>query len=154
MATEARFAHVNLIAHDWERLAAFYERAFGCVRLPPERDLEGAWLDRATGLRRAHIRGAHLRLPGRGSDGPTLEIFQYEPQASSTFKAPNRPGWGHIAFVVDDVRAARDAVLAAGGSAVGDVVSVEIAGAGSIAFAYVADPEGNIIEIQQWTRKT
>jgi hypothetical protein len=32
----------------------------------------------------------------------------------------------------------------------GDVVSVEIAGAGRIIFAYVTDPEGNLIELQRW----
>ena len=63
---------------------------------------------------------------------------------------PNRPGFGHIAFAVDDVTAAREAVLAAGGGVVGETVTVEIAGAGEITFAYLTDPEGNIIEVQAW----
>ena len=37
----------------------------------------------------------------------------------------NRPGFGHLAFAVDDVHAAREAVLDAGGSAVGEVVTVQ-----------------------------
>ena len=63
----------------------------------------------------------------------------------------NRPGLAHIAFSVDDVEATRDAVLEAGGSAVGDLVSREIPGVGVITFAYLADPEGNIIEVQHWS---
>ena len=31
----------------------------------------------------------------------------------------------------------------------GEVVSVEIPGAGGIVFAYLTDPEGNIIEVQR-----
>jgi len=64
--------------------------------------------------------------------------------------AINRPGLTHIAFAVDNVQAFRDAVIAAGGRGVGQLVSVDIPGAGRITFAYVTDPEGNMIELQQW----
>jgi len=33
---------------------------------------------------------------------------------------------------------------------VGDLVTAEIAGAGNITFVYMTDPEGNIIELQNW----
>jgi catechol 2,3-dioxygenase-like lactoylglutathione lyase family enzyme len=151
----ARFAHVNLVARDWERLAAFYERVLGCTRVPPERDLSGDWLEAGTGVRGARIRGIHLRLPGgRGRDasgGPTLEIFSYQPELDALPSAANRPGWGHIAFAVEDVAAARAAVLEAGGRALGELITIEIEGAGEISFAYVADPEGNVIELQRWS---
>ena len=45
--------------------------------MPPERDLSGDWLDEATGIDASRIRGVHLRLPGFGTDGPTLELFEY-----------------------------------------------------------------------------
>jgi predicted enzyme related to lactoylglutathione lyase len=35
----ARYAHTNLIAMDWRRLAAFYRDVFDSVPVPPERDL-------------------------------------------------------------------------------------------------------------------
>jgi len=38
---KAPYKHTNIIAKDWERLAKFYEDAFGCVRVPPERHLSG-----------------------------------------------------------------------------------------------------------------
>ena len=63
----------------------------------------------------------------------------------------SRPGLGHIAFAVEDVKAVGESVLAAGGGEVGEVVNVEIPGAGDIEFAYLTDPEGNIIEIQRLT---
>jgi catechol 2,3-dioxygenase-like lactoylglutathione lyase family enzyme len=110
-----------------------------------------AWLDAGTGLPDAHIRGIHLRLPGGGESGPTLEIFQYNREEPRPATAINRPGLTHLAFAVADVEAARQAVLDAGGTAVGDLVSLEVAGAGRVTFAYVTDPEGNIIELQRWS---
>ena len=147
---KARFAHLNLVARDWRKLAAFYERVFGCTPVPPERDLQGGWLEQATGLAGAHIRGLHLRLPGGGESGPTLEIFQYLPEGQATARAVNRPGFGHIAFAVQDVAAARQAVLAAGGGEVGPLTTVPVAGAGTITFVYLTDPEDNILELQRW----
>lgn len=146
----ARFVHVNLVARDWRRLARFYEQVFGCTPVPPERDLQGPWLERATGLPGARIRGQHLRLPGWGDGGPTLEIFQYQPVLERAGTAVHRPGLGHLAFAVEDVAAARQAVLEAGGGEVGALTTVPVAGAGTITFMYLTDPEGNILELQRW----
>jgi hypothetical protein len=44
----AKYVHTNLIAKDWKKLATFYERLFGCVPVPPERDLSGQWLEALT----------------------------------------------------------------------------------------------------------
>ncbi|MEZ5294021.1 MAG: VOC family protein [Vicinamibacterales bacterium] len=148
----ARYGHTNLIAQDWRRLARFYEEQFGCVPVPPERDFKGADLERGTGIPHVALRGAHLRLPGYGPDGPTLEIFNYNLLKERPQTAVNRPGFGHIAFVVDDVPAAREAVLAAGGRPVGDVVTLTTATGAKVTWVYVADPEGNVIELQSWSR--
>ncbi len=150
MAVNARYVHTNLVARDWRRLAEFYERAFDCRRLPPERDLSGAWVDRLTGLEGAHIRGVHLRLPGWGPDGPTLEIFQYNFLAPHEPPAANRPGFGHIAFAVEDVAAAQASVLEEGGGKLGELQTVDIPDVGAITLVYMTDPEGNLVELQRW----
>ena len=147
-----RYLHTNLIARDWQRLAAFYERIFGCVRVLPERHLSGESMERGSGVAGARIDGVHLRLPGHGDDGPTLEVFQYATNAEADAPVANRVGFGHIAFEVDDVAASRDAVVAAGGTLLGTVESVAIQGAGRIMWTYVRDPEGNIIELQRRDR--
>ena len=147
----ARYVHTNLIAHDWHALADFYQRVFGCVPVPLERDLSGPSMEAGTGLPGAHLRGMHLRLPGYGDAGPTLEIFNYNTLEDRPATAVNRPGFGHIAFAVDDVHAARAAVLAAGGRPVGEVVTVQIASSAQVIWCYVADPEGNVIELQAWS---
>lgn len=147
-----RFGHVNVIAEDWRRLADFYTRLFGCEFVPPERDYEGSDLSRGTGVADAALRGVHLRLPGHGDKGPTIEIYQYrrsEPRWAGM--AANRLGFGHIAFQVDDVDAAREAVLEAGGRGVGEVVTLVTATGGQVTWCYVTDPEGNMIELQAWS---
>jgi len=146
----AHFVHVNIVARDWRKLADFYCDVFGCVVVPPERHLRGQWLSAATGVPDAALDGAHLRLPGGGADGPTLEIFQYTTELAQLVPEANRPGLGHIAFEVADVGATVSSVAACGGSLIGEVVRRRIEGAGTITFAYVRDPEGNIIELQQW----
>jgi catechol 2,3-dioxygenase-like lactoylglutathione lyase family enzyme len=148
---EARFGHVNLIARDWERLADFYTRLFGMEIVPPIRDYGGPELASATGVDGAALRGAHLRLPGGGDAGPTLEIFQYATMPDAPAPVANRPGFGHIAFVVPDVDAARAAVLAAGGGPVGTVVTSRTADGRRVMWTYVTDPEGNILELQAWS---
>lgn len=146
----ARYVHTNLIARDWRALAGFYQCVFGCVVVPPERDYRGPSLDAGTGLRDAHLAGVHLRLPGGGESGPTLEIYSYDELLERPAAAVNRPGFGHLAFEVDDVRAARDEVLAAGGRAVGEVVTLTTPAGGRVTWCYVTDPEGNGIELQKW----
>ena len=144
-----RYLHTNLIARDWQRLASFYERVFGCVRVLPERHLSSESMERGSGVAGARIDGVHLRLPGLGAEGPTLEVFQYSRSVDAPAPVPNRVGFGHIAFEVDDVAAMRDAVVAAGGATVGTVESMLIPGAGRITWTYTRDPEGNIIELQR-----
>jgi predicted enzyme related to lactoylglutathione lyase len=113
-----KYVHTNVVARDWKRLAAFYQEVFGCVPVPPERDLSGEWLDRATGIDEAHILGIHLRLPGYGDSGPTLEIFQFRSMSVHAEVKPNTPGFSHIAFAVDDVAATAQSIFDHGGSPV------------------------------------
>lgn len=149
-----KYVHTNVIARDWKRLAVFYQEVFGCVPVPPERDLSGEWIEKATGVSGAHITGVHLRLPGYGEDGPTLELFQYGSMPEHPAVHPNTPGFSHIAFAVDDVAATAQAIFDHGGSAVGELTVRDMPGVGLLTFQYVTDPEGNILEIQNWKKSS
>jgi catechol 2,3-dioxygenase-like lactoylglutathione lyase family enzyme len=151
MPIQANYVHTNLIARDWKRLVRFYSGVFGCERHGPERNMSGAWLDSLTSLRNAHLIGVHLRLPGYGDDGPTLEIFGYDQVIESELPAANRCGFGHVAFAVDDVDEALEAVIAAGGGAVGNIATTQLEGVGALRVVYARDPEGNIVELQKWS---
>jgi predicted enzyme related to lactoylglutathione lyase len=147
---QARYVHTNLIAQDWRTLADFYQRIFGCIPVPPERDFQGEELDMGTGIGGAHLQGVHLRLPGYGDTGPTLEIFNYNILKDRPETAVNRPGFGHIAFQVDNVATARAEVLGNGGQAIGEIVALQVASGAEVTWCYVTDLEGNVIELQSW----
>ena len=145
-----KYVHTNLITDNYQRLSEFYQQVFDCVPLPPERDLDGDWLSRGTGVSHAHLRGVHLRLPGHGPDGPTLEIFQYDQNLEALPPAANRKGFGHLAFEVEDVALSLKVVLSAGGRKVGEVVRHKVPGKGALTFVYAGDPDGNLLELQRW----
>ncbi|WMX13707.1 VOC family protein [Aureispira sp. CCB-E] len=145
-----KYVHTNIISKDWKALAGFYIQVFNCKLLLPQRDLSGEWLSKATGVPNAHIKGAHLRLPGYGKNGPTLEIFEYDKMEAAAESMPNRKGFGHLAFEVDDVHEVVEKVLELGGKKYGRIATKSIPDLGTLTFVYVQDPEGNIIEIQNW----
>ncbi len=149
MSIKAKYVHTNLIAEDWRRLSRFYQDVFGCAVVPPERDFKGEKLEAGTGIKDAHLKGVHLRLPGYGDSGPTLEIFTYYPQEDKLQTKVNRPGYGHIAFQVDDVAKAKQIVLYAGGNEFGKIVELQTSTGAKVTWCYVTDPEGNIIELQK-----
>jgi predicted enzyme related to lactoylglutathione lyase len=145
-----RYVHTNIIAKDAGKLIEFYKTVLHCKSINETRDLSGEWLDRLTGLNEAHIIGEHLLLPGYGKDHPTLEIFSYDESSEIVSTEINRPGIAHLAFEVDDVEAVLTEIVRAGGSSVGDLVTVEYANGIEAVFVYTRDPEGNIIELQSW----
>lgn len=145
------YRHTNLIAQDWQTLAQFYQDVFGCVPVPPTRKQSGAWLERGTGVPNATLEGVHLRLPGYGDSGPTLEVFQYEQMEDKPAPAANRRGYGHLAFEVDDVAEMRKRILDHGGQDLGEIAETDVPGVGRLVFTYITDPEGNILEIQRWS---
>lgn len=147
-----RFAHTNIVAKDWKRLAGFYIDVFNCRIKPPKRKLSGDWLDNGTGLTNAEIEGVHLLLPGYADNGPTLEIFTYGETGERKPPMPNHTGFSHIAFEVEDVDATLKKALENGAGMLGKITKREIEGVGKLKFVYFRDPEGNIIEIQSWDR--
>lgn len=145
-----QFVHTNIISDDWRKLAEFYIKVFDCKPVLPERDLRGEWLDKATKINDAHIRGIHLALPGYEERAPTLEILQYKQNLDASETFSNRKGFGHIAFKVDDVKGILNKLIQHGGTELGDLIETEIPGSGNLTFVYARDPDGNIIEIQNW----
>lgn len=147
-----RYVHTNIIAQNASKLIDFYKTVFHCKSINETRNLRGAWLDRLTGLNKAHIVGEHLLLPGYGEDHPTLEIFSYDSLCKTIPSEINRPGIAHIAFEVDDVEATLKEIISAGGSSIGELVTAAYPDGLEAVFVYAKDPEGNIIELQSWRK--
>lgn len=150
--TGIRYAHTNLIARDWRKLSDFYQQVMGCVVCSPERNHHGAHIDALTAKSGVRVRGHHLRLPGHGDNGPTIEIFSYEPAGPDNPQALDKLGFAHLAFEVPDVAAKREEIHRWGGQDVGELVTMDIANSGRLTLIYVTDPEGNILELQNWHR--
>jgi predicted enzyme related to lactoylglutathione lyase len=151
MPIRAKYVHTNLIARDWKKLVRFYREVFGCEPKGPERDISAQWLDKVNAVPNARLRGVHLRLPGYDDAGPTLEIFSYDQMIERGVPQSNECGFGHIAFAVDDVDKALQAVIAAGGGSVGEIATADVNGVGRLRVVYARDPEGNIVELQKWS---
>ena len=143
-----KYLHTNLIARNWKELAQFYINVFECKAVPPERDLSAEWLGEGVGIPGAKLKGIHLRLPGYGNSGPTLEIFQYKSIIDQSGILPNQRGFGHVAFKVENISDTINEILENGGTKLGSLVDVNIEGRPPFQFIYMRDPEGNIIELQ------
>lgn len=146
-----RFAHTNIVSNNWKALADFYVKTFQCKIVPPIRKQSGEWLEKGTGLKDAKLEGAHLLLPGHGENGPTLEVYQFERIEQQEAAAPNKRGFGHIAFEVEHIDSTIESVLKNGGTINGKLTTRTVEGVGELSFAYARDPEGNLIELQHWT---
>ncbi len=148
-----RYVHTNIIAKDSAKLICFYKSVLKCKSIGEKRNLSGEWLDRLTGVPGAHIVGEHLCLPGYDEDRPTLEIFSYDQMQISDPSPINHCGIAHMAFEVDDVETVLASILAAGGGQIGEVVRAEYEDGRKAAFVYATDIEGNIIELQSWSKE-
>ena len=152
MNNSIKYVHTNIVAKNWEKLAQFYIDVFDCEPVYPERDMSGEWIDRITGIKEVHIEGIHLKLPGY-DNGPTLEIFEYKSNKGvDEGHVINKHGFTHIAFHVDNVDETLDKFLAYGGSKYGQLVEKEMEDLGILTIIYTKDPEGNIVEIQNWKK--
>jgi len=143
-----KFVHTNISAKDWKNLARFYIEVFGCEPVYPERNLKGESYDKLTNIKNVNIQGIHLHLPGY-TDGPTLEIFKYEPFIENNERPIfNKPGFSHIVFLTDNVKSVYNKLLENGGSKLGEIIENEVEGIGILTCVYARDPEGNIVELQ------
>ena len=146
-----RYAHTNIGARDVERLAKFYEQVFGCTRTSPTEKMSGALIARGEGLQEAEMKGVWMRLPGYGDQGPILELFEYTKSLDRPEPLADRQGYNHIAFEVSDVEATAEAVLAAGGTRLGEIVDLDMSNGGVVTFVFLRDPEDNIIEVMHFS---
>lgn len=129
----ARAHHVGLSVADLDAMVAWYRRALG-FEVEVGFDLPGG-----------AMRGVMLRRP----DGIGLELLCHRDSAGDAAVDPHaamlRRGYGHWALGVADVAAAHAQLLAAGAREVWSPRPAPPPATG--AMSYLADPEGNLIEL-------
>jgi predicted enzyme related to lactoylglutathione lyase len=152
MSINIKYVHTNIVANNWEKLADFYIKVFGCSIAPPIRHYKGKKLECAVNIKKATLSGVHLRLPGYNKTGPTLEIFSYNHSLKTQKRKVNTPGITHIAFEVNDVNKVYKKVIENGGKKVGKIITLKRSDGKKVKWCYVKDPEGNMIELQKWDK--
>jgi lactoylglutathione lyase len=134
IASAATFDHVGISVADLGQATDWYCAALGLAREfefeVPHVGLRGAMLLGASGYR------VEL-LERRGSARPG-------PAPGSPDEAALRRGYGHMCLDVPDVDAAHAALLAAGAA---DRMPPRSSPEPGVRMAFVADPEGNLIEL-------
>jgi catechol 2,3-dioxygenase-like lactoylglutathione lyase family enzyme len=132
-AVSVALDHAGLNVADLDAGIAFYGRALGFeVEFPFELGVDG-------------IRGAMLRLP----TGGRLELFERPgaapgPAPESPIAALAARGYGHVAVSAPDIDALFARAIEAGAT---EKLSPRPSPEPGVRFAFVADPEGNLVEL-------
>lgn len=134
-----RMDHVGLTVGDLPAMTRWYCEAFGL-----EVEFEFA-------LEHVAFRGVMLR----GAAGHRVELLHRDGnvgglQAANPVEAALVRGFGHVAFDVPDVDAAYGLLLDAGAT---DRMSPRPSPEPGVRMAYVADPEGNLVELLDRTAR-
>ena len=127
-----RLDHVGLSVAGLDACAAFYERAFA---FRPEFPFE--------------LPGGIRGLMMLNEDGVRVELFERPGSAEGIraghpIEALSTRGYGHFALTAADIDPPFEAALQAGGRAIVEPSSSPEPG---VRFAFLADPEGNLIEL-------
>jgi lactoylglutathione lyase len=126
--------HAGLTVEDLDGATAFYARAFGFEAEHPF----ALGADGIRGVMLKHPEGARLELFSRpGTDGG-------EQRGRTPIETIGFRGYGHFALTTPDLDAVFARAVAAGAT---ERVSPRPSPEPGIRFAFVADPEGNLVEL-------
>jgi catechol 2,3-dioxygenase-like lactoylglutathione lyase family enzyme len=135
MSVIARHQHVAISVADLDSQQRWYQEALGLSEVVERFELP-----------EPHVRTVVLRAP----NGLRVELIEREGSRAQSFSDPLQAaliqGFGHWALEVDDVDQAFAALSAAGAESVSPPAPAVQPGA---RFAYVRDPEGNLLEVIQ-----
>ncbi|MEO9176203.1 MAG: VOC family protein [Gaiellales bacterium] len=142
------FHHTGYTVSDLDRSLEFYQGLLG-LEVLARQEKQGGYLAAIVGYPDAHVRMAHLRVPGADH---VLELFQYlAPEGEQRGRIePRDVGTAHLCLVVDDLPAVYRRLLAAGVETfVSPPVEVDT-GINTGGFGlYLRDPDGILVEIFQ-----
>jgi catechol 2,3-dioxygenase-like lactoylglutathione lyase family enzyme len=140
--------HTGYTVDDLGRSLEFYRDLLG-LEVVAEQEKRGGYLARIVGYPDAHVRMAHLRVPGGAH---MLELFEYvAPEgARAARREPRDTGTAHLCFAVDDLPALYQRLVAAGvDTFVSPPVEVDT-GVNRGGYAlYLRDPDGIPVELFQ-----
>jgi catechol 2,3-dioxygenase-like lactoylglutathione lyase family enzyme len=142
-----RLHHTCYTVSSLDSSLGFYRDLLGCEVLATQ-EKKGGYLAAIVGYPEAHVRMAHLRLPGSEH---VIELFEYlAPGGERADVEPRNVGASHLCFIVDDLRALYAELRDNGvDSFVTPPVEVDTGiNAGGYAL-YLRDPDGITVELFQ-----
>ncbi|TML70827.1 MAG: hypothetical protein E6G14_04185 [Actinobacteria bacterium] len=144
--TSTRIHHTGYTVADLDRSVAFYRDLLGCEVIA-QQEKQGGYLAAIVGYPDAHVRMAHLRVPGTDH---VVELFQYlSPAGTPADVQPKNVGASHLCFITDDLAGDYERLHAAGASFVSPPVEVDT-GINTGGYAlYLRDPDGITVELFQ-----
>lgn len=140
--------HTGYTISDLDRSLAFYCGLLG-FEIVAQQEKQGGYIAAIVGYPDAHVRMAHLRVPGADH---VVELFQYlAPEGARPERIePRDVGTAHLCVVVDDLQAVHRRLVAAGVETfVSPPVQVDT-GINTGGYGlYLRDPDGIVVEIFQ-----
>jgi catechol 2,3-dioxygenase-like lactoylglutathione lyase family enzyme len=147
-----RIHHTGYTVSDLDASLGFYRDLLG-LEVVATQEKQGGYLAAIVGYPEAHVRMAHLRVPG---DEHVVELFEYlaPTGARSGRLEPRDVGTSHLCLVVDDLPALYERLLEAGvDTFVSPPVEVDT-GINTGGYAlYLRDPDGIPVELFQPPRR-
>ena len=140
-----RIDHVGVIVRDLAAARAFFVDLG--LEVLGEGDVEGAWVDRVTGLDGGKAAWVMLRTPDGAAN---IEFISFSsPADEGTRQQPsfNTLGIRHIAFAVEDIDAIVARLKNSGAEAFSEIQRFE----DGYKLCFVRGPEGMIIELEEQT---
>lgn len=131
--------HTGFVVSDIDVAARFYEEVIGLTPLP-RRERDGGAISQILGYE-----GTHIKIAEFTHGEYMLELIEYvhPPGLDAHVHERNAFGASHIAFVVDDIDAAYDRLIANGARKLNPPIEIVDGKKG----CYLQDPDGNWVEL-------
>ncbi|HET6297550.1 MAG TPA: VOC family protein [Kribbella sp.] len=143
--------HTGLHVADLDRSIAFYRDVLG-LSLVHTQEQANAYTRSLVGYQDAHLRVAQFAVPGNrpGVSSHDVELVEYvAPRGEPVDPARHRAGSAHLAFVVTDLDAEYERLVAAGVRFVSPPNRIDAGVNAGGAACYLLDPDDITLELVQ-----
>jgi glyoxylase I family protein len=123
--------HTGLTVSNLERTLAFWCDALG-MQVVVQQDRQGGYFEQIVGEHGVDVRTAQIAF---GGEGPRIELRTAD------------VGFSHVCVACDDVDGLLERLVAAGGEAVSEPISVDTGVNAGGRGVYVRDPDGHVLEL-------
>jgi catechol 2,3-dioxygenase-like lactoylglutathione lyase family enzyme len=147
VAEASALAHTGLTVADIDRSIGFYRDQLG-FEVVMQQEKQGGYLGAIVGYPEAHVRMAHLALPGSAH---RIELFEYlEPRSAPRTTEPRDVGVTHVCLTVTDLQGLYDRLReSAACSFLSPPVEVDTGANRGGSALYLRDPDGILVELFQ-----